>query len=740
MSIDRQQVYNQFVAGLITEAGPLTFPENASKDEDNCVLFKDGRRRRRLGVDFESAYALSSQNPLLAVIRDKAITEGRWTSVAGNGNLNFLVLQVDTTVYFYDLGTDPLSTGQKSFTIDLTTYAASGATDIGSEPISVDSGKGLLFIVSNKIEPIRVAYDSSGDTITVTQTTLQIRDFEGLVENPLIDNDNEPATLSTTHDYNLKNQGWSSPGSGVADPTTTYFTAKSVYPPNSKQWWVGKDASEDFDASLLAKFDTGNTRAPRGHYILNPFYKDRSTVSGVAGITVDSEDGRPEVVAFFAGRAWYMGQDSDTINGHLFFSQVMDTAIKAGNCYQEADPTSEDLNELLDGDGGVIVVPEIGHVHGAVATEQNLFIFATNGIWSVSGASEAGFKATDFLVQKIGSSETSVGVTGPRSIVKTEAFPYWFSETGVYTIGVEQVSGKLFPQPVSDASILTFFQAIPAASRVYAKGVYDPATKRIYWLYNSTAPSNDEYKWRFNKALIYETRFGSFYPWSISDITTDSPWLVGVVNTSTVSSVDRTEQLADSNGDLLIDGSSNAVVADVQTIAGSSTFLKWICMVPDGSTGFNWTFAEFNNGDFIDWETADGTGADYSSFITSGYEMAGTPFDKQVARAVVFMEKTETAIAAGALVNPSSLFMQIRYDWTDSGDGGKWSEKKQVYLLKREFDEGLRTDIKPGHPVIISTPAFKGHGRAVQYHFESETGKDFVLHGWQVLWDDKAGL
>ena len=43
---------NTFVKGLITEASPLTFPENASLDELNFILNKDGSRQRRLGMEF----------------------------------------------------------------------------------------------------------------------------------------------------------------------------------------------------------------------------------------------------------------------------------------------------------------------------------------------------------------------------------------------------------------------------------------------------------------------------------------------------------------------------------------------------------------------------------------------------------------------------------------------------------------------------------------------------------------
>jgi hypothetical protein len=51
---------NTFIKGLITEANPLTFPENASIDEDNFVLNRDGSRQRRNGMDYENDYALVS--------------------------------------------------------------------------------------------------------------------------------------------------------------------------------------------------------------------------------------------------------------------------------------------------------------------------------------------------------------------------------------------------------------------------------------------------------------------------------------------------------------------------------------------------------------------------------------------------------------------------------------------------------------------------------------------------------
>ena len=47
MAQGAEKLYKSFIQGLVTEASPLTFPENASIDEDNFVLNRDGSRSRR---------------------------------------------------------------------------------------------------------------------------------------------------------------------------------------------------------------------------------------------------------------------------------------------------------------------------------------------------------------------------------------------------------------------------------------------------------------------------------------------------------------------------------------------------------------------------------------------------------------------------------------------------------------------------------------------------------------------
>ena len=52
--------YFRFTQGKITEASPLTFPENSMKDELNIDINFDGTIQRRRGVDYEADYSLAN--------------------------------------------------------------------------------------------------------------------------------------------------------------------------------------------------------------------------------------------------------------------------------------------------------------------------------------------------------------------------------------------------------------------------------------------------------------------------------------------------------------------------------------------------------------------------------------------------------------------------------------------------------------------------------------------------------
>src|SRR5690242_15122666 len=167
------------------------------------------------------------------------------------------------------------------------------------------------------------------------------------------------------------------------EPISQFKNKTGRYPGNNKQWWVSRADVDDDDKNikagdfmpeLLDKMFYGNNHAPQGHYILLAFYKDRSSVSGIAGLPIEAVRERPNTIAFFAGRVWY------GCNSTIYFSQVLTDRYRAGNCYQEADPTSENISDLIATDGGVIPIPEISKVTRLVPHGGGLLVLATNGV------------------------------------------------------------------------------------------------------------------------------------------------------------------------------------------------------------------------------------------------------------------------------------------------------------------------------------------------------------------------
>jgi len=50
---------------------------------------------------------------------------------------------------------------------------------------------------------------------------------------------------------------------------------------------------------------------------------------------------------------FFSGLDSGKNGGKIYFSRLSSRISDASNCYQNNDPTSETLSDLLDTDGGV---------------------------------------------------------------------------------------------------------------------------------------------------------------------------------------------------------------------------------------------------------------------------------------------------------------------------------------------------------------------------------------------------
>jgi hypothetical protein len=717
------KLYRTFVKGLISEASELTYPENSTLAEDNCIIYRKGNRSRRLGFKLETDGAVSSYYFDSLVSKDFVLKEYEWFAVANDSQINFIVRQMGRFLYFYDASNPVLSLGLKPFVVDLNQNLAPNQTNTDYTEVQMAAGKGYLFVAGEKIEPLIIEYDPDTDTLKTERIYIQIRDFKG-VEDGLA-NDAEPTSLSVEHHYNLRNQGWVDPitsgGTGsvqyydsygnigtyignTSAVITQYFTATGRYPGHNKQWWAARDATTNaFDPDILETFYSGNNRAPRGHYVVNAFNIDRTAVSGLTPLPAETVITRPVSVAFGFGRVFWLCAST------VYFSQVLSSKGKAGLCYQEADPTSEDISELLPTDGGTIEIPEMSKGVKLVPLGAGIVVFGINGIWSITGTS-AGFSATDISISKV----NPIGCESPNSIVEAEGQVYWWSRVGILAMSPKMgqfgpVEGIFDKVNISEQTIQTFYQErIPENRKIYAKGRYDPATNTIQWLYadDETIPL-----YTYNRVLNLDLTLQAFYPWSLS--VTAGPLISGIFLTPKINLVDHPE-IKDS-------------------------FFKYCLSNPDGISRYYDAFGRFEDLTFADFKYLNGVGASYMSFAETGYELLEDAMrGKMTPYVFTYFRKTEENYVADGddykADKPSSCYMQVRWNWSDKQSSGKWSTKVQAYRHRRlpQFDESDLA-FETGSSVVVAKHKFRGTGKSVQFRFEcDELGHDFDLLGWAV--------
>ena len=281
-----QKTVNTFVKGLITEAGELTFPENASVDELNCLLQRDGSRRRRLSAELEDDSVDSSWNVETTFV----FHTGMWRNVAGQAGFDLLVVQNGATLYFYDTATEPYSGSGKAFTVNLSSFEHSGSAGAGTAYVEMASINGDLVVVSSAINPFYITYDPDAGTISTSQINIKTRDFEWQGDTTAYDDGVATASVTTARKYDTANAGWT--GDKGAAALSTYLSAESEYPPLTLAWYAGKDANGDFSVSEWQKIFSGTSLTGNGHFILDFFAKDRTTASGITGITIEYENSR----------------------------------------------------------------------------------------------------------------------------------------------------------------------------------------------------------------------------------------------------------------------------------------------------------------------------------------------------------------------------------------------------------------------------------------------------------------
>ena len=404
------------------------------------------------------------------------------------------------------------------------------------------------------------------------------------------------------------------------------------------------------------------------------------SVSDPGGLEPFTTIERPSTVAHLNGRLFYGGIDNSLIGNNIYFTRIIRKPEHREECHQQNDPTSEEFADLLPDDGGVLRIPEMGAVKRIFSTRNSVLVFATNGVWLISGSAGQGFLATDYVISRI----TGVGTDSGLSFIDYNGLPFWWGEDGIYTVKYSAEFNSYETTSVTLQSIKSFYLDIPSFNRNYIKGTYDSYANTMYWLYNDTAELSTDDVYTYNKVLCYNGFTDAFFPWTIGD---SDPVVQGIT--------------------YLQDAERN-----------EPTAIKYTTTIPVDASNRLLTFSEVKQVNYIDWQSyADdqvdqSKAIDYVSYFITGYKLAGAAQRYfQPNYCFLFLEQEENA----------SAYLQAIYDFTNSGNSGKWSSKQQVYnalLLNRDIN--------------FRRLKLRGKGRSLQLRVNSESGKPFTIIGWSI--------
>lgn len=727
---------NSFIKGLITEATGLNFPENACTETFDCVFDQTGTVSRRLGFDYETSATTASitrsDSAIIEYVWDSVAGNGnKQLVVVQIGNiLHFYDVGNDTNLstrkksFTVNLDTYKI-TGVTTVAAEQCQFAVGSGRLFVANPFM-----NPIYIVWNTGDTITVntidvkVRDFQGVIETTAAddrpTTLTAAHKYNLFNQGWYVDDVDTANFGIT---------------GGRNPVAVWDNDRTDFPSNADIWWVFKNASEEFDKKWISRVNLGSTPAPKGHYVMDAFDQKRglteivsvttstvttkdphpfisgqsitifgnsngslNTTFTIASVTGDktftisgsltgtggsvwsnalnyitSGTYRPSVISFFAGRIFYGGVNTSKYNNNIYFSRVIESEQDYGFCMQVNDPTAEDNTDLYPTDGGVIVIPEMGNLVKMVPVGSDLVLFATNGIWQLSGSKGLSFAANDYAVRKL----SSVPAISATSFVIVEGFPMFWNNDGIHITRANQV-GDLQVDSLTNTTIATFYAAIPTNSKYYAKGVYDANEKVVSWLYRSTAANDIDIQYTYDRVLNFNILTTAFYPWTVQ----------------------QDELAPNINGSVIIQ------YAGVYTPS-----LKYLTTTPVSGTTFNATWSVTRDTSYRDWVTP-GRNLNYVSFATTGYKVHS--------QGVSNYQKNYVVVYCRRDAN-SSLNLRGRWDFANNAASGIWSTSQEVYV-DTQYREFVMRRIK-----------IRGQGKSCQLAFTSTNGKPFFLIGWAAV-------
>jgi hypothetical protein len=788
--VDKSITYFNFSGGLNTETSPVNMDPNDAVDLSNIKLEEDGSIRLRPGMDF---VGLKNDNTLYETTTFNQTTlYGKYTNIAPSTlvfehtlstgdrkKLAVALVSTDLLVYeltdVYDLTTidTPIQTIDLSTTDNEFVHYKTDLVQNGNRIYLINP-----FLTHGYIEyaeaiggfqyNIQDIYirnlDSTGEVCSYVNNEGKLWQC---IQSHRSGTDNEPGVGESADFY------WTVMG---PEDTTNYSAWVDSAAAGSRvalpgSYWIVNDQGEDEEITGWAIYHcklahtssaanrpetgadwetywtggtivgtggvgSGGEPAPAPIWATSTGYIAQGVdtyTSNIERVVWGTED-RPigwQTGAFSVGRFWLAGNPSKP--NSLYFSQSILDPKHYNRMFQEADPFNTTDSDVVDTDGGVIVITGADRIIGLAPYRGGVVVLANNGIWYISG--QAGiFKATDFSIDKI----SDDGLIGASSFVVAEDKVVYFGVGGVYVIDFPDISQ--IPKPLRISSkIDETYRSIPSINRETSLAIYNPAQRSIFYFTNFTTRdylTNQNLKkqaCQFRDVLIYNSELDAWYKYALPDDLVGSK--VYITDAFIVDGGNnQTTGVISLSGDAVISESLDLVIAK-DRLAAESTKVVGLMLAKKSNDNTQWAFGILEGASTQDFATSAEDVEPQVAFIDTAYQIFDDiEHNKQLPKLTTIFERVESGVideATGEDLTPGGCFYQVNFNWSTSTKSIKYGTPRQAYRPTR-FGISYNDGSDPGLLNVVNMHSVRGRGRGAQLRFTNDGIKDFHLLGWQM--------
>jgi hypothetical protein len=651
--------------GWITEGNEGNWPQDIALDIENMQVSIAGVTSRRFGID------VSVNDQLLYLDGDHkkgAVSFGRWLSAFGQGQ-NAIVIQFGNNLYVFREMQPTIISLVTVFPLNAYAVNALVFDQLAATPCSFANIQDVLVVVNKYMEPFYLHWvidpdDPDVPKMDIQQVGVAQRVFESMSKLP-------PGTRSSflTHEleFDLRSAGWpflaqcatNQEGEHIVmqDPVDKYFFVNDRYPALSEIFYT-MQITQSENANALGSFSAwdnqysvvDNGTGPSGKFLtmvwdlntleilraaaaayegnsepatwlfliaLNTVFFGGDTSLLVEGPGIRrTTDIRPVAVASLNGHIIYAMQDYNK-RWVIGFSQTVQALNDIGKCYQQADPTAEEINDLVATDGGIIPIPNMGEPVELVELTNSVLIVAENGVWAISGGEDGSpFGATSYSINKI----STYGTLNKQSIVAMNGSVYFWTNDAIVLLSPVDGGGFQVTR-ISDDTIRSWvLERTGIAGGV--QGVGDSYNNRVIWTIPDDV-SKTVTQCAASTVLILDLNLRGFFRHRVD--ATLGAYLVCPVVFPPRNVVAANGTVIDTAVSTVVTDTGDTVVFGSEvTIEPTSKDYNYLCFGTYGGSPVVF-FATYNNRSFKDWTQFTGAaGVEVPAYVEFPYRYAQT--------------------------------------------------------------------------------------------------------------------